>query len=209
MVPPPYSGNRLPDITAPVTIDGGIGGDLITYTQADWGDNAAPANAAGLLTAGYSQVYLPAYGTFVIGSLAGYAAFFGSAASIEQYLPATGAPGPLTMDYIDPTATASGEFGGDVAALQLNIDFADAGLLLGSAGLVFGNLHLCNDSAVPSLSGLTVRQVLGVLNTALSGGAAPYGYSSLDLLAGELQSAFFLGPGQPYAQAHLVNGACP
>jgi hypothetical protein len=64
-------------------------------------------------------------------------------------------------------------FGGEVSALKLNVDFADAGLIHGAAAIRFGDLLVSNLTATPDLNGLTVRGVLATLNTALSGGGTP------------------------------------
>jgi hypothetical protein len=54
------------------------------------------------------------------------------------------APAPLSADLIDPSSTSSGLFGGEVLALQFNVDFSDAGLISGSAGLAFGDTNVAD-----------------------------------------------------------------
>ena len=129
--------------------------------------------------------------------------------TLNEYLPASGLPGPLDSDLADPQQSASGEFGGNVAALKLTVDFADAGFTLGTSGLRFGDLRLCALPATPDLNGLTVRQVLAALNNALGGLPTGDSYADLDEVARELEAAFYLSSPSAYAQTHLVNGACP
>jgi hypothetical protein len=77
-----------------------------------------------------------------------------------------------------------------VLALQLNVDFSDAGVIGGSTGNL-GDVVL-NDPASP-LNGKTVRQILTIANTALGGGSvASYGVTitSLNTLVDSLNQAF-------------------
>jgi hypothetical protein len=99
-----------------------------------------------------------------------------------------------------------------VLALQLNVDFSDAGFLLGTSGLHFGDLVLQNLTAantgfasLPALNGVTVRQFLADANTALGGGAPIHDLVTLDNLAAEInvfirkRFAGRLRPNQPRA----------
>jgi hypothetical protein len=61
-------------------------------------------------------------------------------------------------------------FGGNVLALQLDVDFSDAGVLGGTSGLAFGDLRMCNFTTLSALNGMTVRQYLALVNTLLGGG---------------------------------------
>jgi hypothetical protein len=95
---------------------------------------------------------------------------FTGAGAIENYLPASGTPAALNADLIDPTSSSSGQFGGEVLALRLNVDFSAAGITQGPGG-PFGALTLTSTGM--SLDGQTVLQVLAAMNTALGGGNAP------------------------------------
>jgi hypothetical protein len=75
----------------------------------------------------------------------------------------------MTASLVDPSTSASGEFGGGAVALRIDIDFYDANVVAGTAGLHFGDLTLCGFTALPSLN--RVRQFMGVVNTALGGGS--------------------------------------
>ena len=100
-------------------------GDLVTYTQGDWGDIPNGTNVASLFETNYSTVYAPSFGVFQLGDPAGFRMFFGSAATVLAYLPSSGPVGALNTDVTDPSSTSAGEFGGDVAAVKLNVDFSN------------------------------------------------------------------------------------
>jgi len=133
---------------------------------------------------------------------------FTDASSVEVYLPAIGPFGPLNSSALNPISTASGGFGGEVLALELNVDFSDAGFLVGASGLRFGNLTLCGFSTLP-LNGTTVRQFLGTLNTLLGGGSAAFTIASLGSTVGDVNASFSAGAPSTFAQQHLFSGACP
>jgi len=134
---------------------------------------------------------------------------FTGASTLLAYLPADGANGPLDANLVDPAASASGVFGGDVAALKLNIDFGDAGLTQGNAHVAFGDLTICDQTALPALNGLTVREFSSSVNTLLGDGTGTYSIDQLDPVAQNLNAAFSGGWASAFAQQHLVNGTCP
>jgi hypothetical protein len=181
-------------------------GDLLTYGQGDWGGTGTAAN---LLANDYNTVYTSTGGLFDIGDASKYYIEFTSASALQAYLPQGGTAGVLNGILLDPTTSASGAFGGDVAALKLNIDFADAGLLSASSGLKFGDLLLCNISSPSGLSGMTVRQFLATANTVLGATSTAYTAADLDALAIDVNYSFRDGTPSTFAQDHLVNGACP
>ena len=65
--------------------------------------------------------------------------------------------GLLDSTSIDPLATASDVYGGDVVGFKLNVDFSDAGFLPSLQSVAVGDLTL-HDFAVPGVNGLSVRQ---------------------------------------------------
>lgn len=131
----------------------------------------------------------------------------------SSYLPSGGLPGVLTSDYLNPSSTSSGAFGGLVVALKLNVDFADAGLLLGSSGILFGDLTLCNLSnymfPLPLFDGLSVRQLLGTANTTLGGGSGPYSADRVAALTFDLGRSFLAGTPSQFFAGPPVHGVCP
>jgi hypothetical protein len=109
-------------------------------------------------------------GKCVIGGK--YTATFTSAAAVNSYLPAGGTSGVLSKSYSNPTSMA-GTFGGQVLALQINVDFSTKGITKSG----FGSLLLASGP----LAGDSVSQVLSIANTALGGGGLPSGLSMSDL----------------------------
>jgi hypothetical protein len=184
-------------------------GDLTTYNQGVWG---APASNVGatLLLAKFDTVYAPTGGV-IVGSTSGFTMAFTDASSVLTYEPSVGPYAPLNSSVLNPVTTSSGAFGGDVLALEFNVDFSDAGLLPGTSGLRFGDLVLAGFSTFPQLNGLTVRQFLGDMNTLLSGGSSIISISELQPypLGGafdvnDLNSSFSNGIPSQFAQDHLV-----
>lgn len=175
-------------------------GQVITYTQSDWG---AGGSAATLLSTNFISVYPSAL--VVVGERAtGFTMAFDNAASISSYLPTSGSAGVLDSNTFDTSSTSSGTFGGDVLALQLNVDFSDAGVTLGSSGIAFGDLVLENHTPVPSSNGLTVRQILADANTDLGGGNSGYSLGELVDIIPSLDIAFDGGIPTVLAQDDLV-----
>jgi hypothetical protein len=200
-------------------------GDFFTYDQGDWGDTQNNTNAAVLLAANYDTVYASSSGVLEVGipGSAGFSMLFTGAAGLLEYLPDVGTLGPLDADYIDPTSTASGSFGGEVTALKLNIDFSDAGVLRGNLDIHFGDLLLQNFSGgqLRSLNGLTVRHFAAGMNNLLGGGTffiplRNFTYHTNDIpdlypIVANLNSSFgsggFINSG--YATDHLAVAQVP
>jgi hypothetical protein len=182
-------------------------GDETTYPAAFWGGDSPFNPGAALIVADFDTVYAPEGGE-VVGSPSGFTMIFTDPASVLAYLPSTGVYAPLDASALNPISTSSGEFGGDVLALELNVDFSDAGFLPAASGIPFGDLVLEGFSTLPQLDGLTVRQFLGDMNTLLSGGSSIVTIDdvgqTLDPILFDLNASFFGGaPGQ-FAQDHLV-----
>jgi len=182
-------------------------GDLITYSQASWSDDAT---ASGLLLANFATVYAsPGWLEVGISGPTGFSMFFTSPSAVRDYLPAGGTAGPLDANLVNPLTTASGTFGGEVTALALNVDFSDAGHTVGPTGIRFGDLTVCDFIFLQQLNGLTVRDFLGVVSTALGGGSAVYSIAQLSPVVVDLNAAFGGGVATSFAQSQLVAGACP
>lgn len=180
-------------------------GDVITFTQDDWGTSSSTAGL--LLAANFGTVYTTGAVEVGIPGSGGLSMIFDGSTAIYDYLPATGAAQPLTADLFDPTSSPSGVFGGYVLALQLDVDFSDKGLLLGTSGIPFGNLILANQTGeFANLNGLTIRQVLGIANTCLGGGACAFSNSLGDFadFTDALTLSFATGVPSAFAQADLL-----
>jgi len=184
-------------------------GDVITFSQDSWGDAPTPTNAAGLLVANHDNVYSSTFGVLEVGEpgAAGFSIRFLNSLAVLTYLPAAGAPSALAQDYINPSLTSAGVAGGNVTALQLNVDFSDARVTLGASGIPFGDLILSDFSSTlvaegEFLNGMTVRQYLGLVNGLLGGGFSFFG--PLDPVTFDLNLSFADGSPTQFAQDHLV-----
>jgi hypothetical protein len=67
---------------------------------------------------------------------------FNDVLAVSNYLPQASQAGPLSDDLINPTSSSSGVFGGNIVALQMDVDFSNAGFLQGTSGVRFGDLVL-------------------------------------------------------------------
>ena len=173
-------------------------GDVITYTQFDYGD---PANAAAaLLEAQFGNLY-----TELDVGLPGHEIQLSDAISVIQYMPDTGPfLEPLQAVYFDPQTTEAGDFGADVVALRIDVDLADHGLMGAST---FGDLLFCD--ATSPLSGQSVRQILATANTLLGAGTATVTVDQIAPVVTNLTAAFDAGAVSLFAQQHVFAGSCP
>jgi hypothetical protein len=99
--------------------------------------------------------------------------------------------------------------GGEVIALQLNVDFSDANYLTGTAGIPFGDLVLTDLALAEEFNGLTIRQFLAVANSILGGRANPTTHYELAALLDDVNGAFGGGAPTLWAQNHLVSVSQP
>jgi hypothetical protein len=177
--------------------------DLTTYAQGSWGGDPAVDAGAALLFSKFPTVYGATFGV-TVGSSTGYTMSFTDAPSVKAYIPSVGPFAPLNGNVLNPITTSSGAFGGEVLALQFNVDFSDAGLLPGTSGLHFGDLTLANLTGNESvLNGLTVRQFLADMNILLGGGTTTIAISDLGTLPGDVNGSFSHGTVSQFAQDHL------
>jgi hypothetical protein len=179
-------------------------GALITRDQGEWDATTSWYSA-------YNMVYAASFGLVEVGipGSGGYSMSFTGSGNVSDYFVQIGTLQPLNADLADPTYSPSGRFGGEVLALQLNVDFSAAGLMGGTSGLSLGAMTLCNlDDA--SLDGVTVKDVLDIANILLGGGSVgSYSILEITLLAAELNAAFLDGTPSTFAQDHLFVGSCP
>jgi hypothetical protein len=190
--------------TGAARADSWSAGALTTYDQAEWGD---PTTAAGsLLGTYYGTVYASTGDVFQIGNAStGFFAEFTGESHLDDFLPASGAVGPLNNDSANPTTTSAGIFAGEVAGLKLNIDFSAAGLLPGTSGLHFGDLVLTGmTGAYSGLNGVTVSQFLSLTGQALGGANTGFTITDLDIELVGFNNAFDDGQPDSFAQDHLV-----
>jgi hypothetical protein len=176
-------------------------GLFISYSANDWSlDNYL------LLQNNFTNVYASGFVEVGIPGSQGYHFEFSNVTAMRAFLSNTLPGSALTQTptpELNPPGCPGGQFGADVLALQLNVDYSNAGIGL-SQGL--SGLTLYNYTAGPSLNGMTITQILAVANQVLGGNstAMPSGYtvSSLDTLVAQLNSAF-RSADVSWAQLHL------
>jgi hypothetical protein len=192
--------------------------EFYSYDQNSWGADPTDGLPASLLAPNFFTIFSSG---FELGDPApgGFVMDFSSADALSTYLPQAGAPGALNASLTDPTSSSSGIFGGEVAALRLNIAFNDAGpftdpvhgtiVFTHPPGITFGDLILTGygGSSLAGVDGLTVRQVFDIADVMLGGGAEPYAIGDFNLLTDNLNTAFDLGFASTYADDHLLEPA--
>jgi hypothetical protein len=70
------------------------------------------------------------------------------ALAIDQYLPTSGAVSELDRSYSNPTSTTSGQFGGEVLALALNLGFDYCDPDFAPHCVPFKELYVCDNRNV-------------------------------------------------------------
>jgi hypothetical protein len=188
-------------------------GEFVTWSQGVWGDEPAPGNISFSLELNFDSVFASSRGLLEVGTPgpAGFSMIFDGADPIITYLPASGTPGPLTVDLLDPVHTPSGGLGGEVVAATLNITFSDDNLLVHPAGVPFGDLVLQNLESlagvgpeVAELDGKSVRDVLADANPLLGGGASPFTPLDMFEILNGIDMSFDGGPVSTFAMEHLA-----
>ncbi|XWV25567.1 Ig family protein [Tupanvirus deep ocean] len=163
---------------------GGIGdpeiGEYCTYTQGGWGSTPNGTNPGTILRNNFATVY-PS-GTF-IGLLSSKYIKFSSAEQVRIFLPQGGTAGFLTKSFdtiVNGMTTSAGVLAGQTLALQLNVDFGDAGIIGNDFPLpTFGDLFLTNlefselGLGYSQFNGINVRTVLAITNEYLGKGISP------------------------------------
>jgi len=146
-------------------------------------------NPGDILTNCFANVY--SNGCVQIGLPGnGYCLRFTSPAAVRNCLNLTGNAGALNCSATNPTSCNAGALCSQALALQLNVDFGDC---RNGAPYFFGR---CGDAVLADstspCNGQTVRQILGLCNTALGCGSLPPGctLSNLCCLASNLNQCF-------------------
>lgn len=193
-------------------------GDEISFSQSTWGSKP-PIGPPGTIVLApnppYGQNFDFVYPAGITLGLPppGKRVLFDTGDALIAYMPQPGPPAAFDSNMLDPggpgQSTSSGVFGGQLAAMYLNIDFADAGFTHGTAATAYGDLHVCGLTATPALNGLTIRDLRPIMNTAIGGGTTTYSIAELSALLMLVNGAFEGGFATTFAQDHLVNGVCP
>jgi hypothetical protein len=87
-----------------------------------------------LLVADLDAVY-ESEGGVIVGSPSNFTMIFTDTASILAYQPSIGPYAALDSSALNPISTSAGAFGGDVLALEFNLDFSEAGFLPAASGI--------------------------------------------------------------------------
>jgi hypothetical protein len=143
-----------------------------TFTQGGWGAAPKGNNPGSMLLANFANIYPTGVAT---GGATTLRLTFSSAVAVQGFLPQGGTPATLALSASNPTTSAAGVLAGQTLALQLSVDFSNAGVNkkgLGALKVVSGKL-----------AGYTVTQVLSLANTVLGGVTTglPTGVSISDL----------------------------
>ena len=151
-------------------------GDYRTQTRGGWGQTCNGGNVGCIRDTYFAQVFpsgLTIGGAFTI--------HFTNSAAVKNYLTldATGTPGVLDSNLVDPTFAPAGTFGAQVTALALNIGFGDSAV---PTTPPFSNIRGLVLLSGP-FAGWTVNQIFTLANTVLGGntGALPSGTTLSDL----------------------------
>ena len=151
-------------------------GDYCTFTQGGWGQDAANGNnVRSLLDAYFFSLVYSGLNYVQVGGDAQddnspYGMRFTSPGAVADYLPAGKTPAALTEDHVDPTSTESGNFGGQVLTLRLNVDFSEKNIPSTPKGPL-GDLSLTGFSN--ALDGQTIANILAAAEVTLGGGLLP------------------------------------
>jgi hypothetical protein len=198
------------DTTPPVIIcppDITISNNVVpycTFAPCDYSAKCDGINAASILTACFNKVYTGGYLQCGITNTS-YWIKFTSCTNVQKFIQCGGTPNCLKGNYSNPTSCEAGSFAGQALCLKLNVDLGDycksvTGLSAGCGDLVL------NDPSSP-LNGKSIRQILGICNTALGGGnISSYGctISSLNLICSNLNLSFENFKPSTWCQSHVV-----
>ncbi|MFZ0676904.1 hypothetical protein [Candidatus Binatus sp.] len=180
-----------------------------TFLQSQWSHSSGSTLNA----------LMPVMGSETIGSGGTHTAKWNSAAAIGAYLPAGGSNGALNASLLDPTSTSAGHFGGEVLALQLNVDLGTHSppvTVGGNSVFDFGSLLICGTGT--QFDGQRVDALLAAANLAVGGGSLPTNctgqgtcdFNSLDTLLQHVNVSFQHCHETGFGLHHLVKGSsCP
>jgi hypothetical protein len=175
-------------------------GQFVTYDQGAW---SSDPTAIALLTADFTSVYPSSIVTVGLPNT-GFTMRFDDSAPLEVFLPSGGPPAVLTSNALDPTQ-GLGAFAGDVLALELNVDFNNAGFLHGTSSTPFDELVLTNFGGIlAGFNGLTVSEFLADANTCLGGGFCIRDITIMDTIAADFNASFDAGTVSTFADTNLA-----
>lgn len=148
-------------------------GDLVTYTQCEWGEHCCGGNFGCFRDANFCKVF--PHG-LIVGDPNGpdgdqiWALKLTSSHAVEDFLPESGYSHQFTCDLVDPHWTPAGAWGGELVAAKLNVAFDDAGLFdpkKNKDQIKLGDLVFVK-CVHPKLLGKSVREVIAISELAIS-----------------------------------------
>ncbi|MCF8242719.1 MAG: choice-of-anchor A family protein [Melioribacteraceae bacterium] len=153
-----------------------------TYTQGGWGSTPNGGNPGTIREDHWDDVFPDG---MIISSV--YTLTFTSSDAIEDFLPSGGRPGAMDEDRTNPWKGkhVGGNFGGQVVALTLNVEYDAAGFI-GENDYALEDLIIVEDP----FEGMTVREFLTLAQNALTGTETEYEFSELNEMATELNENF-------------------
>lgn len=176
-------------------------GDMLTYTQAQWG--TAGMTARSLLNSTFAQLYPSG---FIVGGA--HVISFTQSDRLATYITTQSGPAaPLDQNLLNPDSSSSGVFGAQVVTLQLNVDYNETNHISGLYDL--GDLRFCGTS-LSALNNKTVAEFLATANLILGGDTTQaFTVGTTSSIVNSLNQAFDGGTPSTFAQTFLFSAPCP
>jgi hypothetical protein len=179
-------------------------GEFVSYDQSIWGGPVIPGTPPQLVHDNFSTLYPGVLELGIPQSSGGHFIDFTDSGPLLIYLPQSAPAAALNANVTDPDSSTAGIFGGQTAALRLNIDFSDAGLIDHPSGVTFGDLVFTGlTGSLAGLDGMTVRQLSTIANVLLGGGVAPYTIAAVSPFLTDVNASFQGGFVSAFAQDHF------
>ncbi len=123
---------------------------------------------------------------------------------------ATGSPGALTSNYVNPTnRIEAGSFAGEVAALALNLRFDDCDADWSTSCIELRQVRVCHSNPCKTWEGWTVGEIFDLGNNVLGGCTPMSQINKLDGCIQFINNAFRGGAELAIGAAgQFSSGAC-
>ncbi|MBU2447491.1 MAG: CIA30 family protein [Bacteroidetes bacterium] len=151
-----------------------------TYSNTSW----CLEPAKSLLISKFSAVF-PS-GMKLGGISSGFKADFTSATAVLAFLPQVGTAGAFNTNYNNPSTTSAGVFAGNLAALELNVQFNEAGFLGFSSTTKIKNLVVASGP----MKDYKVHEVLNMAHKAIGGVSTPFSIAILNNVVESINANF-------------------
>ncbi len=151
-----------------------------TYSNTSW----CLEPAKSLLISKFSAVFPT--GMKLGGISSGFKAEFTSATAVLAFLPQVGTAGAFNTNYTNPTTTSAGVFAGNLASLELNVEFNEAGFLGHSSTTKLKNLVVASGP----MKDYKVHEVLNMAHKAIGGASTPFSITVLNNVVESINANF-------------------